>query len=101
MSGAARSPFLPDVPTLKENGVDLVADAWYGMWLPAGSSPEFAKKLSVAVAEVLAKPDVKEKLNAVSLIPVGSTPEELTQRLAADTAFWQPIVKATGYKITN
>jgi tripartite-type tricarboxylate transporter receptor subunit TctC len=101
VAGAARSQFLPEVPTLKENGVDLNADGWYGMWLPAGSPPEFARKLSAAVAEVLAKPEVKEKLQAVSLIPVGSTPEELSQRLAADNAFWQPIVKATGYKITN
>ena len=37
VSSAARSPFLPEVPTLKESGVDLVADGWYGMWLPAGS----------------------------------------------------------------
>jgi tripartite-type tricarboxylate transporter receptor subunit TctC len=101
VASAARSQFLPDVPTLKENGVDLNADAWYGLWLPAGSPPEFAKKLSGAVAEVMAKPEVKEKLLAVTLIPVGSTPEELAQRLAADNAFWQPIVKATGYKITN
>jgi tripartite-type tricarboxylate transporter receptor subunit TctC len=101
VSGPTRSPFLPDVPNLKEAGVDLVADGWYGMWLPAGSSPEFAKRLSAAAAEVLAKHDVKEKLNAVTLIPVGSTPEDLTKALAADTAFWEPIVKATGYKITN
>ena len=101
VSGPTRSPFLQDVPTLKEEGLDLVADGWYGMWLPAGSSPEFAKKLSTAVAEILAKPDIKEKLHAVSLIPVGSAPEDLTRALATDTAFWQPIVKATGYKITN
>jgi tripartite-type tricarboxylate transporter receptor subunit TctC len=101
VSGPTRSPFLSDVPTLKESGIDIVADGWYGMWLPAGSSAEFAKKLSAAAAEILAKPDVKEKLNAVTLIPVGSTPENLTKALAADTAFWQPIVKATGYKITN
>jgi tripartite-type tricarboxylate transporter receptor subunit TctC len=101
VSGPVRSPFLPDVPNLKEEGVDLVADGWYGMWLPAGSSPDFAKKLSVAAAEILKKPEVREKLNAVTLIPVGSTPEDLTGALAADTAFWQPIVKATGYKITN
>jgi tripartite-type tricarboxylate transporter receptor subunit TctC len=100
-SGPTRSPFLSDVPTLKESGVDIVADGWYGMWLPAGSPPDFAKKLSAAAAEVLAKPEVKEKLNGVTLIPVGSTPEELTKALATDTAFWQPIVKATGYKITN
>jgi len=101
VSGPARSPFLPDVPNLKEEGIDLVADGWYGMWLPAGSSPDFAKRLSAAVAEILKKPEVREKLNAVTLIPVGSTPEDLTKALAADTAFWQPIVKATGYKITN
>ena len=101
VSAPTRSPFLSDVPTLKEAGVDIVADGWYGMWLPAGSSPDFAKKLSAAAAEVLAKPEVKEKLNGVTLIPVGSTPEDLTKALATDTAFWQPIVKATGYKITN
>src|SRR6201995_3402206 len=101
VAGATRSPFQSDVPTLKESGVDLVADGWYGMWLPAGTSPDFAKKLSAAVAEVLAKPDVKEKLLAVTLIPVGSTPEELTKTLAADAAVWQPIAKATGHKITN
>jgi tripartite-type tricarboxylate transporter receptor subunit TctC len=86
---------------LRESGIDLVADAWYGMWLPTGSSPDLARQLSAAVATVLARPDVKEKLLAIGLIPVGSTPEELSQELAANTAFWQPIVKASGYKITN
>lgn len=101
VSSAERSPFLPEAQTLKENGIDLVADAWYGMWLPAGASPDFAKKLSEAAATALAKPEVKEKLLAIGLIPVGSTPQGLTDALAANTAFWQPIVKATGYKITN
>jgi tripartite-type tricarboxylate transporter receptor subunit TctC len=101
VSSAERSPFLPDVPTLKENGIELVADAWYGMWLPAGSSQEFAGRLSAAVSTALAKPEVREKLLAIGLIPVGSTPEGLARELAANTAFWQPIVQATGYKITN
>jgi len=101
VSGAERSQFLPEVATLKENGVDLVADAWYGMWLPTGSSPDLARQLSAAVAAVLAKPEVKEKLLAIGLIPVGTTPEELSQELAANTAFWQPIVKASGYRIAD
>ena len=100
VTSAERSPFL-EVPTLKECGVDLVADAWYGMWLPAGASPAFAKQVSDAAATALAKPEAREKLLAIGLIPVGSTPEGLTRELAANTAFWQPIVKATGYKITN
>ncbi len=101
VTSAVRSPFLPEVPTLKENGIDLVADAWYGMWLPAGSPTDFAARLSAAIATALAKPEVKEKLLAIGLIPEGTTPEGLTRELAADTAFWQPIVKATGYKIEN
>src|SRR5437868_1411641 len=101
VTSAVRSPFLPDVPTLKDSGVDLVADAWYGMWLPAGSPPEFARRLSAAAGAALARPEVKEKLLAIGLIPVGTSPEGLDAELAANTAFWQPIVKATGYKITN
>jgi tripartite-type tricarboxylate transporter receptor subunit TctC len=101
VSSAARSPLLPDVPTLKESGIDLVADSYYGMWLPAGSPPHFAKQLSTAVGAAMAKPEVREKLQAIGFIPVGSTPEGLADEIAANTAFWQPIVKATGYKITN
>jgi tripartite-type tricarboxylate transporter receptor subunit TctC len=101
VTSGTRSPFLPDVPTLKENGIDLVADAWYGMWLPAGSSTDFAMKLSEAAVTALAKPDVKEKLLAIGLVPQGTRPEGLAKKLAANTALWQPIVKATGYKIEN
>jgi tripartite-type tricarboxylate transporter receptor subunit TctC len=101
VSSAERSPFLPNVPTLKESGIDLVADGWYGMWLPGGSSQDFAHQASSAISAALARADVKEKLLAIGLIPVGSTPEGLTQELAADTALWQPIVRATGYKVEN
>ena len=101
VSSAERSPFLPDVPTLKQCGIDLVADGWYGMWLPAGASPDFARQLSDAVAKAMAKPDVKERLMKIGLIPVGSTPEGLVKEVADDVALWGPIVKETGYKITN
>src|SRR5258705_7822320 len=70
-----RSPFLPDAPTLKESGVDLVADAWYGMWLPAGASSDFAKKLSEAAATPPARPPTKEKHLPVRLFPGGSPPQ--------------------------
>ncbi len=79
VSSAARSPFLPDVPTLKESGVDLVADGWYGMWLPAGSSTDFASKLSSAAAAALAKPDVRQKLTDIGLIPVGLQPGRIVE----------------------
>ena len=90
------------MPTLKENGIDLVADAWYGMWLPAGSPPDFAKQVERRGGRGARKARGQgEAVTRSALIPVGSTPEGLTKELAANTAFWQPIVKATGYKITN
>jgi tripartite-type tricarboxylate transporter receptor subunit TctC len=101
VSSEKRSPYLPDVPTLKESGIDLVADSWYGMWLPAGAPPDFVRQLSSAVMSALAKAEVKDKLSAIGLIPAGTTPDGLTQELAANTAFWRPIVQATGYKISN
>ena len=101
VSSVERSPFLPDVPTLKENGVDLVADSWYGLWLPAGSPADFAARLSAAATSALANPDVRKKLLAIGLIPVGSTPEGLAKELAEDAALWGPIVKETGYKVEN
>jgi tripartite-type tricarboxylate transporter receptor subunit TctC len=101
VASARRSPFLDKVPTLKESGIDLVADAYYGMWLPAGTSPEFTRQLSGAVIAALARPDVRDKLSGIGFIPVGSPPDVLTAELAANIAFWQPIVKASGYKIAN
>lgn len=100
VTSATRSPFLPDVPTLRENGIDLAADGWYGMWLPAGSPPEWARQLSAAVVSSLEQPELREKLSAIGLIAAGTPPDGLTRQLAADIARWQPIVKATGYRIT-
>jgi tripartite-type tricarboxylate transporter receptor subunit TctC len=101
VSSAERSPFLPSVPTLKESGIDLVADAWYGMWLPAGSAADLAGKLGEAAAKALSEPELREKLIALGLIPVGTNADGLKQELAANAVFWQPIVKATGYKVEN
>jgi tripartite-type tricarboxylate transporter receptor subunit TctC len=98
---AERSPFLPNVPTLKESGIDLVADGWYGMWLPAGTAADVAGELSDAVAKALSEPELREKLIALGLIPVGTNADGLNAELAASAAFWQPIVKATGYKVEN
>ena len=98
---AERSPFLPNVPTLKENGIDLAADAWYGMWLPAGTADDVAGKLGEAAAKALSEGELREKLITLGLIPVGTNAEGLKAELAANTAFWRPIVRATGYKVEN
>ena len=102
VTGKTRSPTLPDVPTMAEAGYGEVEGAtWTAVVVPKGTPADITAQLHKMIVDALAKPDVKEKLLAVTLIPVGSTPQDLAQELGADTAFWQPIVKATGYKITN
>ena len=62
VSTARRSPYLPDVPTLKEAGIDVEADAWNGLIAPGGTPGPIIDKISRDVAEIIKQPAVREKL---------------------------------------
>jgi tripartite-type tricarboxylate transporter receptor subunit TctC len=96
-SGASRSPFLPEVPTLKEAGFDLVATGWYGVFAPARTPPDVVARLSAAVAASVKTPQVKERLLAFGLVPTGTTAAELGRIQKADSELWAPAVKASGF----
>jgi tripartite-type tricarboxylate transporter receptor subunit TctC len=96
-SDAARSPFLPQTPTLKEAGFDLVATGWYGVFAPAGTPPDAVAKLSAAVAASVQTPQVKERLLAFGLVPTGTSAAELGRIQKADSQLWEPAVKASGF----
>jgi tripartite-type tricarboxylate transporter receptor subunit TctC len=96
-SGAQRSPFLPDIPTFKEAGYDIVGEGWYGMFAPAKTAPETVAKLSAAIAGAVRIPAIKEKLLTFGLVPTGTTGAELARIQKADAALWAPAVKASGY----
>src|SRR5437764_7639083 len=69
-----RSPLLPDVPTLKESGIDVEADAWNGLIAPAGVPPAVLAKIQRAVVEAINSPELKTKFAAQIMEPVGNTP---------------------------
>lgn len=96
-SGAQRSPFLPEIPTFREAGYDIVGEGWYGMFAPAKTPPETVAKLSAAIAAAAHIPAVKERLLTFGLVPTGTTGTELARIQKADTALWAPAVKASGY----
>ena len=83
VSTAKRSPFLPDVPTLKETGIDVEADAWNGLIAPGGTPKAIIDKINKDVVEIIKSPAVHDKLAAQLMEPVGSTPEQFR---AASTA---------------
>jgi tripartite-type tricarboxylate transporter receptor subunit TctC len=91
--GNKRSPLLPDVPTVQEQGVNNVNhDVWYGLFAPAGTSPETLKKLREATAKVLAEPDLAKNLRELGYEVTPSTPEQLGERVKSDLAKWKVVV---------
>lgn len=97
-SGAKRNKFVPNVPTLVEQGYkDLVFREWFGFYLPGQASAEVVQRANAAVRAALAASDVVEGLATMGLEVRSSTPAELAAMLKADTERWAPIVKAIGF----
>ena len=99
-AGAARSPSLPDLPTVAESGVPgFDAATWHALLGPAGLPPEVVATLSREFGRALQLPEVREKLASMSLEPQGATPAPLAATLARDVAKWKKIVADTGIKV--
>ena len=99
VSTAKRSPYLPDVPTLREAGIDVEADAWNGLVAPANTPNPIVDAISKDVAEIIKHPEVREKLATELMEPVGSSPEELRARMDGEIARWAPVIQATNVKL--
>jgi tripartite-type tricarboxylate transporter receptor subunit TctC len=96
---AKRSPFLPDVPTLKESGIEVESDAWNALIAPAGTPRAIVAKINAEVGEALRKPEVREKLRTQLIEPTPSTPEELRARMDAEKTLWADVIKAADIRI--
>lgn len=92
-----RLPQLPEVPTLLEQGYDLVASSWQGIAVPAGTPRDIVSKLHAAVLKAMAAPDVVDRFASGGVTVVTSaSPEEFGQFLAAEIGRWARVVKASG-----
>jgi tripartite-type tricarboxylate transporter receptor subunit TctC len=99
VSTAKRSPYLPDVPTLKESGIDVDADAWMGLIAPGGMPKAMVDKINHDVVAIIMQPDVKEKLGKTLMEPVGSSPEAFRARIDSEITRWGPVIKAANVKV--
>jgi tripartite-type tricarboxylate transporter receptor subunit TctC len=92
---AERSPLAPEIPTLAEAGYKGPQwDSWYGFVAPAKTPRDIVEKISAGVRQVLARPDVKERLNGVGLVPAGTSPDEFKTFLHATAASYAKILRA-------
>ena len=99
VTGGKRDPQVPDVPTLKEQGVNMDASSWFGMFGPAGMAPDVVERLNRAVVRAIKRPDMADKLMKMGFEPIGSTSAELATRLRADFAAWERPAKGTGLSL--
>ena len=96
---AARSPELPDVPTVAETVKDYEASAWFGMGAPKNTPKEIIATLNKAINEVLAEPAMKTRLAELGGVPIVATPEEFGKVVQAETDKWEKVVKFAGAKV--
>ena len=99
VSTAKRSPYLPDIPTLKEAGIDVDADAWMGMIAPAHTPEALVAKIQREVVEAIRTEAVRTKLAAQLMEPVGNSPAEFRARIDGEIVRWGPVIKAANIKV--
>jgi tripartite-type tricarboxylate transporter receptor subunit TctC len=98
VSGEQRSPRAPDVPTLKEAGINVSSSTTTGLFGPAHLPPEFVRKVSDAVAQLHGSPVLREKLAAISMVPWQATPQQFVASLSEERKRFDQLVKAVGYQ---
>jgi tripartite-type tricarboxylate transporter receptor subunit TctC len=98
-TGATRSQSFPDVPTLKEAGVDVVASAWFGLFVPAGTPPAVVEHIHQATAAAAKSPGLRDKIAAQGDEVKVDGPASFKVFQAAELEKWRKVIAGTGLKL--
>jgi len=99
VTGSARSPLFPDLPTIAQAGLSgYESELHYGIVAPAGVPGPIVEKLNAALRGALAASDVARHFAALGAEVLASTPEAYASDIAAEEAKWSPIVRKAGIK---
>jgi tripartite-type tricarboxylate transporter receptor subunit TctC len=98
VAGDQRDASFPEVPTFREQGFDLVAKPWYGLFAPAGTPAAAVDRLSKAAVAAINDPALRKRLVDMGLEPTGQGPDKLAAALKEDYERWGPPIKASGFK---
>jgi tripartite-type tricarboxylate transporter receptor subunit TctC len=97
VTGARRSSFLPEVPTMKESGYNVVIEDWLGVLVPSKTPGDIVSKLNIAIKDAFSAPDTREKLTVLGDEPAYQTAADFAVTIRTDLERWAPIVKASGF----
>ena len=99
VTGRARSPALPEVPTMIESGLPkFESTTWFGVLAPAGTPPAVVSRLHDEIVKVLQQPAVREQISNLGADPSPSTPEQFGAYIRSEIAKWAKVVKAADMK---
>jgi tripartite-type tricarboxylate transporter receptor subunit TctC len=102
ITSARRIDALPDVPVMKEAGMDdFEVSAWFGVWAPAKTPADVVGKLHTTISGVINSPEVKKKLVIQGIDPVNGSPADLLALNKAELLRWSKAVEAAGAKLQN
>ena len=99
VTGNQRDPQVPEVPTLRESGVNMDATAWVAMYGPAGLRGETLARLEKAMMKIARDPATKDKMVKLGYEVIGSNSSDLAAAQRADLARWEKPIKATGVQL--
>jgi tripartite-type tricarboxylate transporter receptor subunit TctC len=99
---ADRVTTAPEIPTIAESGVPgYDTSSWFAFFVPAKTPPEIIAKMHTDTVAVLAEPPIRAKLDALGVVVVGSTPEQLGAHLKAEMERWAPVIKAANIRVNE
>ena len=99
ITSGTRSPLFPDIPTFAEGGVQgLVAENWWGIYLPTGTPKAIVDNYHAAIVKVMADPEVKDKFAGLGVIARSSSQDEFRSFVAAETAKYAKLIADNGIK---
>ena len=100
VTGAQRSPTLPELPTVAEAGLPgYAAVGWFGLLAPAATPGAIVSRLSADANRVLAGAEVRARMQALGADPAGNTPEEFARFIREDQTKWSNLMREAGIKI--
>jgi tripartite-type tricarboxylate transporter receptor subunit TctC len=94
-----RSPAAPDIPTVAETLPGFDVSGWHAIFAPAGTPDEIVHKLSAGIAQIAQSPEVSQNIRGRGGVPIGSSPEELVEFEASETAKFGQIIEQAGIKL--
>lgn len=98
VTSAQRARYLPDVPTMKELGINMEVELWSGLFAPAGTPPAVIQKLARTVHDAMQAPDVRKRIEALSITPTSNTPAEFAALIAKEIPMWKRVAREAGVK---